>query len=63
MIEILAENTSHQETTIRIASMTAIGFICEQFKFGNVMVNEKVGEQFLGAIIIGIRETANLNII
>ena len=55
MIEILAENTSHKDINIRIASITAIGFTCEQFKFENKGVDEKVGEQFLGAIIIGIR--------
>lgn len=55
IIDILAENTKNDNFTIKNASITTIGYICQQFNFENVQVNHHVCEQLLGGIIIGTR--------
>lgn len=47
----------NQDFNFKNASIITIGYMCEQFNKMSVKVNQHVGQQFIGSIIIGSRDS------
>lgn len=50
----------HQDLQIRRASITTLGFICEELKQTTTGVNSETCEQILGSLLLGLSENSEL---
>jgi importin subunit beta-1 len=60
IVASLADNSMHEEVNIRRASITTLGFICEELKNVETIVDGQVCEQILGSLLICIRENSDI---
>ena len=60
LINSLAENSGHEEFNIRRASITTLGFICEELKSTNVNLQPETCEQILGSLLRGLGEQGDI---
>lgn len=60
IVNALAENSMHQDLQIRRASITTLGYICEELKSTTTGVNNQTCEQILGSLLLGISENSEL---
>lgn len=54
IVNALAENSMHEDINIRRASITTLGFLCEELKLVNSNVNRDTCEQILGSLLLGL---------
>lgn len=52
IIDVLAENSTNEQMNIRSASITTLGFICEELKFGNSRLKVETCQQILGSLLL-----------
>lgn len=55
IINNLAENTIHTDYNVRKASITTLGFVCQELKGVHAKINLHTCSQILGSIILGSR--------
>jgi importin subunit beta-1 len=60
IVASLADNSMHEEVNIRRASITTLGFICEELKNVQTEINRQTCEQILGSLLICLRETSDI---
>lgn len=60
IIDVLAENSTNEQMNIRSASITTLGFICEELKFGNSRLNIETCQQILGSLLLQLPEGGEL---
>jgi importin subunit beta-1 len=60
IVNALAENSMHEDLQIRRASITTLGFICEELKHTSNTVNSNTCEQILGSLLLGLSENSDL---
>ena len=54
IVNSLASNATHQDVNIRRASITTLGFICEELKLVKCNIHAGSCEQILAGILIGL---------
>lgn len=59
IVGTLAENSMHPEVNIRRASITTLGFVCEELKGLRTSLTKETSEQILGSILISLRESGS----
>ena len=50
----------HKQVNIRRASITTLGFICEELKNVQTVINHQTCEQILGSLLICLREDSDI---
>lgn len=50
----------HEEVNIRRASITTLGYICEELKHVQTVINQQTCEQILGSLLICLRENSDI---
>jgi importin subunit beta-1 len=56
IVNTLAENSQHEDYNIRRASITTLGYICQELKAVNADINSLSCEQILGCLLLGASE-------
>ena len=60
IIDVLAENSTNELVNIRRASITTLGFICEELRFGHSRLDAKICQQILGSLLLQLPEGGEL---
>jgi importin subunit beta-1 len=60
IVNALADNSMHEDINIRRASITTLGFLCEELKLVQSNVNRNTCEQILGSLLLNLREQTEL---
>jgi hypothetical protein len=54
IVNSLAANSMHSQLNVRRASITTLGFICEELKLVSANINQTTCEQILGSLLLGL---------
>lgn len=60
IINLLAQNSMHSDLNIKRASITTLGYICEEIKSVSCNVPNEYCEQILGSLLVGLREQGDI---
>jgi importin subunit beta-1 len=60
IVSSLADNSIHEDLNIRRASVTTLGFICEELKNVQTIINKQTCEQILASLLICLRENGEI---
>jgi importin subunit beta-1 len=60
IINSLAANSMHAQLAVRRASITTLGFICEELRLAKSNIKRETCEQILGSLLLGLQESGEL---
>jgi importin subunit beta-1 len=60
IINLLAQNSMHSDLNVKRASITTLGYICEEIKSVSCNVPNEYCEQILGSLLLGLREQGDI---
>lgn len=60
IINLLAQNSMHSDINVKRASITTLGYVCEEIKTVSCNVPNEYCEQILGSLLLGLREQGDI---
>jgi len=60
IINLLAQNSMHNDLNVKRASITTLGYICEEITSINCNMSNEYCEQILGSLLLGLREQGDI---